>query len=125
MLRIENAIRDVLDVAAAPHVVFDSARYALFWTTHSKEKASDVDFSVAQQQVLDALTAIQNANKATVAEEYFCIRNFVQGWFAVLHKNKENRRIRVVTYHSKMLWPKEGDVVYEISETDIRVRIWI
>lgn len=126
---IETLMDDVADISSAPVIQFGQNKYAFFWTTHAKERAScqGITGDEATKEILDDLNAISKAKKADLAVNcgYFCIRDLKHGFFAVCHITQDNKRLRVVTYNRKhVLFPREGDLTYQITDKDIIIRIW-
>ena len=129
MDKIESLMDYVADIAKAPTVQFGNSKYALFWTDHAKQRADEQGVSAdrAMQIVLDDLEAINAAGKAPLAVEcgYFCIRDMKNGAFVVCHLTEDNKRLRVVTFDGNhVLFPREGDLTYQITNDYIIVRIW-
>lgn len=129
MVNFETMMDDVADIASAPTIQFGESKYAFFWTSHARFRATSQGIleEDATTTLLAALNAINEAGKAGYAVDsgYFCIRDLEHGFFAVCHLTESNKRLRVVTYDGlHVLFPREGDLTYQLTKDDIIVRIW-
>lgn len=131
MRNVKEIMDDATDISHSIKVQFGEHKYAFFWTDNAKKRLleqhiSEEEATKSLLKDLEEINFARKANPVLTGDGYFCIRDLRKGFFAVCHLTKQNKRLRVVTYDgTHVLYPREGDLTYQFTATDVLLRIWV
>ena len=88
--------------------------YIIYWTPHARDRAEyreDSGHLVLGAYLENVLMDI-SSNHNVLKDGYCCIRDFITGLFAVIHIDKQESKVRVVTCGDvNSIYPRKGEYV--------------
>lgn len=128
-----------LDFVNAVKVGLNGERYALYFTSHSYERARErlgadifcevIPFTIKlindRRPDLLEIERPEADESQSLRDGYISFRSYPAGLFFVIHVNKETKRVRVVTVSGLDIYPRVGDYVISYKDDgSIKGFVW-